>query len=342
MILLDTNVLQGSAFGPSTSATMLWGVSRVTGHPIALPQLVLDEYLANYTRQVQAAIDKPDPQRLLGRVPSWPGRAAVARGESAEVPSIGSAVSNRRDAITKLSLTWMRIARSSEGAAEEGQRRERERIPPAANGDEGRDVVVWLTAMQQAWEVRPSMLYFVSGDQGFQDPYHQGRLHPYLGDEAPENLVFLPSTDALIDRLSCHDDPPDGVASSDSVLGAIRDTAVGSCPDRNNDLRRDLWDWTPEGADQLHSSSQVTPSLDDVRDVVVRSRRCGTTRLVAIDAVYRLDLEFDRVTTVTGRTTVAESVSVRLGVLVRYEEDNVVATYVLARNGLRAVTPDGS
>ncbi|REK72744.1 hypothetical protein DX116_03840 [Aeromicrobium endophyticum] len=62
-----------------------------------------------------------------------------------------------------------------------------------------------------------------------------------------------------------------------------------------------------------------------MREVQVRT--VGTTRLTAIDAIYRLDLLW----------TPAEqaALTVRLGILMRHEEEYLSQVQVLARSGLK-------
>lgn len=328
MIVLDTNALRGSAYGPASSATLLRGLAREVGHPLAVPREVFDEFVTSFERDVAALISAGESERLLSVVPHWLGRADVARSvQGAALPSLSSAVQERRDSLTTRATTRVHVLDTPSGAAEEGLAREKSRRPPAtASGHEARDVVVWLTAVQAAKDSRPSNVYFVSGDRGFcgEDRRH---LHPELQAEAPPNLKFLPSVDALIDRLSCDAEPAPDVETSPEVLSAIEQTALyGSPEDPNHDLRRDLWEWTPQGK-RSSDLLVVTAALTSLRDIA--SRRCGTVTLTAVDAVYRLDLLYrdDDVETVP--------VTVRLGILVTSDDSALASVRVLSRSGVR-------
>lgn len=295
---------------------------------MAVPREAFNEFVASYERDVSALIAAGESERLLSAVPAWLGRADVARGrQTAPLPSLKSAVEARKDSLMGRAATRLLVLDAPAGAAEEGLNREKSRRPPAtANGHEARDVVVWLTAVQAARDARPSNVYFVSSDKGFcgDDRRH---LHPELRSEAPSNLKFFPSVDELIDRLSCEAEVSSDVPASREVLAAIEQTAMfGGSDDPNHDLRRDLWDWAPEGA-TFSDLSTVAAALDAVRDVA--ARRCGTTILTAVDAVYRLDLRY------RSQDAEAVQVTVRLGVLVTHDDGVLVGARVLARGGLR-------
>ena len=322
MIVLDSNAVRCDGFGASCNATLLHGLSLVCGHPLALPRLVLDEDLANYRRSIQSYVGAGDTERVLAAVPTWLGRADVARGLSADMPTANTAVQYREEALRKV---FRKVLPSPEGSSDEAHRREVNRIRPASSsGGEGRDVVVWLTALAAASEVAPHQLIFVSQDGTFRfEDTH--RMHGELISEAPPNLRFLPTVKAVIDRLSCHADVDADDARSPDVLNAIARTVVDGNDDPNHDLRRDLWDWEPPGLPQHARTATVTPSLHQLRDV--KARTVGMTRLTAIDAIYRLDLHW----------TDAEPavLTVRLGILMRHEEDFIGPVRVLARSGLR-------
>jgi len=332
VIVLDTNALVGRGYGPSPSSTLLRALAAETGHPLAIPQEVLDEYLAKYEREVAPLIDAGSAEKLLASVPHWRDRGAVARGDAgASLPSLAPAIKERRESLTKRPSTRFAVLETPPGAADEGIRREKSRRPPAtAGGHEARDVVVWLTVVAAAAAARPSNIYFVSSDRGFtgDDRRH---LHPDLLREAPSNLKFLPSVEALIERLSCGAEPIDDIGASREVLTAIEQTALHGGSDPNHDLRRDLWDWTPDG---LNPSDLVSAGPSLVSERAVISRSVGDTTLTAIDAIYRLDLRYRA----EGSEPVA--VSVRLGVLIVHDGGDVASVRVLARSGIRPHGPD--
>ncbi|WP_311209715.1 MULTISPECIES: PIN domain-containing protein [unclassified Aeromicrobium] len=325
---MDTNALRGGGYGPAPSATLLRGLAWETGHRLSLPQEVVDERLASFEREVAPLIGAGDVGRLLDIVPSWHGRAAAARDfEDAPLPSVASAKAAHYQSLTERPSTRFLILPTPPRAADEGVSREKSRRRPATqSGHEARDVVVWLTALEAAKSQRQSNVYFVSADKTYCGD-RADRLHPDLAAEAPRNLRFFRSVDALINRLSCPAVPRDGLADSPEVIAAIEQTALYGDSDPNHDLRRDLWDWAPDGVSFSRIAS-ARPAL--VKERGIRSRRCGSTMFTAIDAVYRLDLEYNE----EGAGTTA--VTVRLGVLVTEDEGDPLGVRVLARAGIKA------
>lgn len=287
MIVLDSNALRCDGFGAFCNATLLRGLSVVCGHPLALPQLVLDEDLANYGRSVQRYSGAGDTERVLAAVSTWVRRADVARGLSRDMPTTATAVRYREEALRKV---FRKVLPSPEGSSDEAHRREVNRIRPASSsGGEGRDVVVWLTALAAASEVAPHQLIFVSKDRAFRFE-HTYRMHGELLSEAPPNLRFLPTVEAVIDRLSSHADVDTDHAGSPDVLNAIARTVIDGNDDPNHDPRRDLWGWEPQDLPPHARTPTVAPSLQQTREV--KARTVATTQLTAIDAVYRLDLRW--------------------------------------------------
>lgn len=322
MIVLDANAVRDDGFGPSCNATLLRGLSEVCGHPLALPRLVLDEDLANYRRSIQNYLDAGNTDKVLAAVPAWSRRPDVARGLNTDMPNTNTAVKYREEALRKV---FRKILPSPEGSSDEAHRREVNRIRPASSGGgEGRDVVIWLTALAAASEVAPHQLIFVSKDGTFRFE-ETNRMHGELLSEAPPNFRYLPTVEAVIDRLSCDADADAEDAGSPAVLNAIARTAMDGNDDSNHDLRRDLWDWEPPGLPPHARTATVTPSLHGVREV--KTRTVGATRLTSIDAIYRLDLHW----------TNAEqaALTVRLGILMRHEEELLAPVRVLARSGLQ-------
>lgn len=329
MIVLDTNALRGGGYGPSTSATLLRALAAETGHTLALPREVLEEFVASLERDVEPVIAAGDVQRLLGIVPFWLGRSDAARGVGVtHWPSVAAVLDDRRDSLTRRLSTRFEILATPDGAADEAMDREKSRRPPATpTGRGARDVVVWLTALSAARRSRAANVYFVSEDRGFRGEDDR-TLHHQLRSEAPRNLRFFPSVHALIDRLSCAADPSAGIASSSGVLAAIEQTALSGAHDPNHDLRRDLWDWAPNGV-ACSDLVSAAPSLVSERHVT--SRRCGETSFTAVDGVYQLDLRYQ------GEGAAHTAVTARLGVIVTEDDGAFVGARVLARSGIRPV-----
>lgn len=181
MISLDTNqVLHKTPDG--ALLRMLHKVAEQTGHDLVLPEMVIEEYLAHYRRDVQVAAKKARDaiDRLRRLFPSWPGQA----------PSFGSvdemAEKSRRDQLEKI----FRTHPTPSGTWQEAMLREARRRPPAKTswenpGSGARDVAVWLTAVD-ACRTSGAKTYFVTANSS--DFGNEGSLRPELVQDLDDRL----------------------------------------------------------------------------------------------------------------------------------------------------------
>ncbi|MFL6125072.1 PIN domain-containing protein [Actinophytocola sp.] len=340
MIVLDTNQLRAVGCEQNTKLTLLRGVARFTGHPLAIPEIVEQEYLGWYRRSVDEALGTVTQadhitdrmrDKLLGLVPWWVGRPQFARGEPGEnLPILTEAVKRRQQLLHNI----FTILPTPPGAADEGNKREVERRPPAVvsgdSGKGGRDTVVWLTTLAEAQRCRPSNLYFVAKDRGFGSKH----LLPELQAEAPSNLVYLDSVDRLLNRLSCPADPPlppDELINTDLVQQAVR-----NCVSSGN-FKIDLHAWPQElGSAPIDLDHELFPQP---RKDETLACRLGEDVLVATNRVWGVRwryLEVPRGTSDNGPGAEKTlDVSVRLALLAVFEDDELVRASVFSRGGLR-------
>jgi len=78
VICFDANVIRRFGSREETSFTLMRGLARLTGHPLALPQTVLEELLGHYKRTIIEAreiVERNDQRRQLGK----PARARARR-----------------------------------------------------------------------------------------------------------------------------------------------------------------------------------------------------------------------------------------------------------------------
>jgi hypothetical protein len=119
---------------------MLQKVAEQTDHELMLPEMVVEEYLSHYRRDVEVATKKAKDafNDLRRQYPSWRGLA----------PSFGNvaeeAEGSRRDELEQI----FRIHPTPAGAWQEALIREARRRPPAKTSWDGpgsgaRDVVIW-------------------------------------------------------------------------------------------------------------------------------------------------------------------------------------------------------
>jgi hypothetical protein len=136
VIVLDTNQLHAQGIEQHPRIVMLRAVAAMTGHRLAVPAMVEDEYLGKYRRDVEKAVhdveraDNPTRrQHLLRLVPWWLRRAGFASGDRGDLalPLVDSAVDERQ----KLLRSIFQVVEPPPNAAEEGHAREIRRQPPA-------------------------------------------------------------------------------------------------------------------------------------------------------------------------------------------------------------------
>ena len=140
MISLDTNQVRRQA-PDGALIRMLAKVAEQTGHGLMLPEVVADEYLADYRHQVEAAVNaaRKDIDILQRLVPSWYGVGPLS-GSVAE-----EAEQRCREQLARI----FQIHPTPAEAWEEALLREARRRPPAKTdwekpGGGARDVAIWL------------------------------------------------------------------------------------------------------------------------------------------------------------------------------------------------------
>jgi hypothetical protein len=161
VILLDTNQLLGKS-PDAPSLRMLKKVAEQTGHDLVLPEMVAEEYLAHYRRDVEESTQrvKDGIDKLHRLVPRWPGETSFLRSvaEGAELA--------RRAQLEDL----FHIHPAPAEAWREAMMREASRRPPAKTaweqgkpGSGARDAAVWLTVLDACASSR-QVAYFVTGN----------------------------------------------------------------------------------------------------------------------------------------------------------------------------------
>jgi PIN domain len=181
VISLDTNQVWGQA-PDGALIRMLEKVAGHTGHELVLPEIVVEEYLADYRQQVEVAANtaRRAIDNLRRLVPSWYSTA----------PSFGSvaemAEERRRDQLAQI----FRIHPTPAGAWREAMLREARRRPPAKTswekpGSGARDVVVWLTVLD-ACSASAVETHFVTANSS--DFGKNASLRPDLIQDLDEHL----------------------------------------------------------------------------------------------------------------------------------------------------------
>jgi len=193
LIVLDTNLLVADpALGTGPSAILLDYVHR-TESRILLSSLVLDELVANRVRMLETqwhdfvlATDKvrsfaPDTPA----VPPTPAFESIAKG-------------HLKDVLKRLHVFDRDVLPVTEGQLREAVKRAVQRTPPCTKrGEEIRDTIIWLQALQLVRENPGTTVVFISGNTR-QFATKDGELHPTLAAEATVGrLVYYSSLDAF-------------------------------------------------------------------------------------------------------------------------------------------------
>ena len=223
VIVLDTNQLEAAQPPNGPTFTLLRAIATETGHELAVPEMALHEHMAHVRHQIESAYaDLARARRTLHLlVPSWPGQVSDL--------DVQLAVARRDELMRQL----LRPLPAPDGAAANGLDRELERIPPAktsweAPGSGGRDVVIWLTALE-ACRMSEGTTYFVSKDK---DAFGGATLHPFLaaevasvlGPQEAERFRYCYGIVALLGELAHkHERPParENVAAAEPVREAV-------------------------------------------------------------------------------------------------------------------------
>jgi len=361
VICFDTNVIRDTGSREGTLFTLLRGLARLTGHPLALPQTVLDELMGHYERTITEAhatverieqrqqADKPEKDGqadrlvaardvLLDLIPWWIGRAEFYRGDNSKLPLIASACRREDDRLRKI----FHIVPKPAGADEEGNRREIARqLPALHDGDSGkgsRDAAIWLTVLDAARGSGTSLVFFISKDGGFASKGGRRPLRPELRAEADRSgaasLVFYSDVDQLIGRLSCVTttlpEPIETLIASEPAEAAVHAHL------RDGDFRIDLTGWRSElgygiaAPDDLVPQPRVAAGHD-----TPRVTRVGETTLVAFNRVWYVTRRY-RVPAEDGLSDEKTAeFTVLFSLLVSYVDDKIQRVQVVSRGGVR-------
>ncbi|WP_157876869.1 PIN domain-containing protein [Streptomyces graminilatus] len=188
MIVLDTNQLRHAAFPHGAVLGMLSKIAEVSGHKLALPEMVVVEHVARHRHEVEQALTSARKAfATLGK--------AFGQDLSDRVADLSAdeAAQQRRAALENSFV----VLPTPTGAGDEALAREANRRPPAervwedAEGKPvkargARDAVIWLTLLESASRTSED-IWFVSMDRDFGNE-DKSDFHDVLCDEARTRL----------------------------------------------------------------------------------------------------------------------------------------------------------
>lgn len=195
-------------------------MAAATGHELAVPTVVLSEYLAWYERDLASLSAEMTGAflKLRRAAPDW------WRGEGPVVPNVRTSSMDRGAALRSLFSVLLPPSDAEKIALD----REIQRLAPASTstqkpGTGARDVVIWLTVLNQL--STDSTVYFVSEDKR---AFGETSLLPDLVREAdrhPGKLVFCPGIGSLLGQLgegvSLHDSDRELIETDPIVQSAV-------------------------------------------------------------------------------------------------------------------------
>ena len=218
MIVLDTNQLERSQPPDGPLIAMLQALGKQAGHQLWLPELVFEEHLAHYRRDVEGASARCQTAEsdLIRLIPD------LHRQEQL-LPDVDRAVEDRSKRLQRV----FQIRPTPDEAAREALLREARRKPPAKTSQDGqgsgaRDVAIWLTAIS-ACEESTEHTYFVATDI---NAFGKENLKPELVEELQFRLGvdanmfhYCYGLDVLLSQLATG---PSEDVSFDAVVNDVR------------------------------------------------------------------------------------------------------------------------
>jgi PIN domain len=195
MIILDTNQLRSNRTLDTPMLGLLRAIATHTGHVLAIPSLVEQEFLAAFARDVAEVSDEIENavKKLMTLDREW-------AGPPLSMPNPDSAAEAIRVRLREIFTILETTPESSLKALQ----REITRQPPAYEGGGSglgaRDAAIWLTTLEA---LRLEQVYFVARDKR---AYGELVLHPSLQQEADAiaqgQLRFCPEVVNLLDLLA--------------------------------------------------------------------------------------------------------------------------------------------
>jgi hypothetical protein len=219
VIILDTNQLVSNRSLDTPAMNLLQAVAKATGHQLAVPGLVVDEFVARYEHSVKDAVDTAE--RALRAVRD------LVPGAKVQVPPLPAPSAAAMDSGQRLREIFQ-ILPVPVGVASTALRREVVRQLPASTNWErpgfgARDAAIWLTALQAG--AGGEHVFFVSRDKA---AFGDGRLHTILEEEAAAagtSLTYCTGIDELLEILAVKrelaDDDDAGIAAASIVRAAV-------------------------------------------------------------------------------------------------------------------------
>lgn len=178
-VILDANIILGNPRFNSPTMLELLAYVRRTRSRLVVPCVVIDEVLERYREQLTAKLDKARGH--------WTElqKMSLSRPDGLPSVNIDRSVDLLRDRLHRPANGVESLVHSETSnidvrdVARRGIKRKR---PANKNGEQLRDVIVWLTVLQHCREAAREVA-FISGDEDFRLSKESDQLHPDLESE---------------------------------------------------------------------------------------------------------------------------------------------------------------
>ncbi|MGB7210754.1 MAG: PIN domain-containing protein [Pyrinomonadaceae bacterium] len=199
-IVLDTNILRGDPLLRSVEFDVLVDFVRKTDSRIRMPTIVFDEVIAVYTRELTkrvADFEKAD-RSLKGFVFDYKSVRATV--------SIEEVVRYKRRLLERLGIKESDLVELKGTYLQEVVNRAIHRRPPCSEkGEEIRDAIIWLSALDVADESYDSAVSFISNNT--RQFALDNNLHPRLLSEADDRGLIIHYYKSLIEFVEAQTTP---------------------------------------------------------------------------------------------------------------------------------------
>jgi len=205
-VILDSNIFLNDLKFEKPQSGELLAYLRRTGSKLVIPRVVMLEVLERYKERLKKGLNAAKG--------SWVSFAEIRMSPHADFPHIDVEQEFQKLEERMLNpgprIQTLKYTDVSDIDVNEIARRGAKRLKPAnQNGEELRDVLVWLLVVQYAKKTKLEVA-FISGDQGFRQTDDKNDLHSELVEEiasAKLPIRFYPSISTFLTSQSLSQQP---------------------------------------------------------------------------------------------------------------------------------------
>ena len=199
-VIVDSNIIYRDPTLKSSKSQALFGYLHKTGSRLLIPNIVKQEIVANYKKQVHSSF--MEIQKLKGLLLDGETKIGISLDMDKEVSDYQYYIESliREDKITEIPY--------QNEFLDEVVKRAIWRIKPAnSRGQQFRDVIIWLSIKEYMKDVNMRQAAFISEDMDFQEADQSGVLHHDLVNELSKEGLTLGYFNSLDAFLRTHSQP---------------------------------------------------------------------------------------------------------------------------------------